>query len=679
MNQKSFKKVALRFKQLTRKGYGAFNSLHRVVNIGVVAACVLTYANVTATSAQSNVQSHRSVETLTEELEEVMVTASRVEMPLAQTPKLVTVINKEQINRAPVRSVQDLLNYTANVDILQRSGHGVQADVSIRGGSFNQTAILLNGINLSNAQTGHYSFDFPLNLSDIERIEIVQGPSALIYGAGAFSGGINIITKKNTNEKLYAKVESGMHDLKGIEVRGSARTGIASHTLSVSNNSSDGYAHNTDYAIHNMLWQTRLSLRESSTLDVQLGYNEKNYGANSFYTAAFPDQYERTSSYIATVKGEFDITPSLKFIPIAYWNRHYDQFDLVKDTDFGRNHHRGDMYGTNLILQYTSRLGITSLGSEVRKEDILSSNLGKVMAAPRGNYSSYDDRTNVSGTAEHTVSINRITLSAGALMNYNTFIGNGAEFFPSAGASYRANDYITFASSWSKSMRVPSFTELYYNTDTHVANENLLPEKSESADLSLRCRNSIFDASVTGFLLWGRNMIDWIKETPDAKPASANITEVDTKGIETNARLRIGRLVPALGHDASIALGYTRMWQDINSGMYISESADKLNYLRDKFTAQLNHRIIDKLSISWFLRTQKRMGQYTIFNDNKSTGVSSGYPGFSTLDLKLQYACSNNLVFNLNINNIFDTDYVDLGNIHQPGLWLMGGISYTIN
>ena len=676
MNQKCFKEKAFRFRRLTRKAYGAFNSMHRVVNIGVLSCTVLTFADVKTASAQSNVDVHNRVDTLTEELDEVMVTASRVEMPMAQTPKLVTVISKKQIERAPVRSIQDLLNYAANVDILQRNGHGVQADVSIRGGSFNQTAILLNGINLSNAQTGHYSFDIPVNLSDIERIEIVQGPSALIYGAGAFSGGINIITKKSADDKLYAKVESGMHYLKGVEVRGAAQTGIASHTLSIGNNSSKGYAHNTDYDIYNLLWQTHFSLINTSRLDVQFGYNEKSYGANSFYTAAYPDQYERLSSYMATVKGEFG--EKLKFIPILYWNRHNDQFDLIKDTDTGRNHHQGDTYGTNLILQYVSRSGVTSIGSEVRKDDILSSNLGKAMSEPRGKYTAYDDRTNVSATFEHTARFYRFNLSAGVLMNYNSFGDNGVEFFPSVGASYRPDDHVTIAASWGRSTRVPTFTELYYNTATHVANENLLPEKSGAADLSFRYRYNILDASVTGFLLRGSNMIDWIKETSDSKPTSANITEVDTRGIEANARLRIGQIAPALGEDASLAIGYTRMWQDISAGIYISESADKLNYLRDKFTAQVNHRIAGNLSAGWFFRMQKRMGKYTLYEDNKSTGDTSGYPAFSTLDLKLQYTCNNNLVFNLSMNNIFDTNYVDLGNIHQPGYWLMGGISYTI-
>ncbi len=130
------------------------------------------------------------------ELDEVMVTASRVETPVNQVAKLVTIITKEQIEQAPVQSIQDLLVYAANIDVIQRGGHGVQADISIRGGSFDQNAVLLNGVNLTNAQTGHYSFDIPINLSDIERIEIIHGPAALIYGSSAFSGGESTLLQR---------------------------------------------------------------------------------------------------------------------------------------------------------------------------------------------------------------------------------------------------------------------------------------------------------------------------------------------------------------------------------------------------------------------------------------------------------------------------------------------------
>lgn len=671
MNQKQVnKQQAYRFKRFLRKAYSAFNSMHRLVNIGVVTGCALTCLHVSLASAQttSNEQQQKVME---KELDEVMVTASRVEMPINQTAKLVTVITKEQIEQAPVQSIQDLLVYAANIDVIQRGGHGVQADISIRGGTFDQNAVLLNGVNLSNPHTGHYSFDIPINLSDIERIEIIHGPSALIYGASAFSGGINIITKKSADYKAYASVESGMHKLRGMEVHGVAKAGITTNSLSVGYNSSAGYIANSDYDLYNVLWQTRFRLNESK-IDLQLGYNDKKYGANTFYSAKYPNQYERTSTYMGSLKGEFG--SKFKIIPIVYWDRHHDQFDLIKDTDKGRNYHRNDTYGANLIFSYESRLGITSLGGELRKEDIMSSVLGKPMIEPHRKYKMYDDRTNASVAFEHTLSIEKVVLSAGVLMNHNTLLSGKYRFYPSVSATYRPVEDFNISSSWSKSTRMPTFTDLYYTTETHNGNSGLKPEKSESLDLNFKYNKSFFSAYLTGFLLWGRDMIDWVKvNATDTKWASWNLTKVDTKGVEMGVKFRLADVFPVLGEQSSVSLDYARMHQTSDAQNMISLYS--LNYLRDKFTAQFHHQIYKGFSAGWYFRLQKRMGFYEKYENLVKVG-NEHYPAFSTLDLKLNYKY-NDLQLNLSMNNLYNTHYFDRGNIPQPGFWLMGGISYT--
>jgi iron complex outermembrane receptor protein len=670
MDQKHFnQQQAYRFKRFVRKAYSAFNSMHRLVNIGVVSGCALACLHVSVVSAQSTGSNEQQQKVMEKELDEVMVTASRVETPVNQVAKLVTIITKEQIEQAPVQSIQDLLVYAANIDVIQRGGHGVQADISIRGGTFDQNAVLLNGINISNAQTGHYSFDIPVNLSDIERIEIIHGPSALIYGASAFSGGINIITKKNADYKAYASVEAGMHKLRGIEARGAAQTGIATNSLSVGYNSSSGYIANSDYDLYNVLWQTRFRLKGVNKMDLQLGYNDKKYGANTFYSAKFPNQYERTSTYMGSLKGEFG--SQLKIIPIIYWNRHHDQFDLIKDDDYGRNFHRNDTYGANLIFNYKWKLGTTSLGGELRREDIMSSVLGKEMVEPHRKYKMYDDRTNASVALEHTLNLEKFVFSAGVLMNHNTLLNGKYKFYPSVSASYRPMDGFNISSSWSKSTRMPTFTDLYYTTETHNGNNGLKPEKSESLELNFKYSQSFFSAYLTGFLLWGRDMIDWVKV--DDKWASWNLTKVDTRGVEMGVKLRLGDVIPALGGQSSLSLDYARMHQTSDTQEMVSLYS--LNYLRDKFTAQFHHQIYKGLSAGWYFRFQKRMGFYEKYENLEKVG-NEPYPAFSTLDLKLNYKY-NDLMFDLSMNNLYDTHYFDRGNIPQAGFWLMGGISYT--
>jgi iron complex outermembrane receptor protein len=674
MNRKTnYEQLPIRFKRFARKGYAAFNSMHKVVNIGVVAGCVLTSMLIDTAHAQTLTEDRRQQVMEEQELDEVMVTASRLETPLSQAAKLVTLITKEQIERAPVQSIQDLLIYAANIDVVQRGGHGVQADISIRGGSFDQNAVLLNGINLSNAHTGHYNFDLPINLSDIERIEIIHGPSALAYGSGSFSGGINIITKKKTSDKLYARMEGGMYALRGIELRSTLPVGIASNSLSAGYDASNGYTANSDYTIYNVLWQTRLALPQEAKVDIQAGYNDKKYGANTFYSAKYPNQYEQTGTYTGAIKGE--LGGKLKVVPILYWNRHYDRFDLNRGSEAGRNFHRNDTYGGNLILSYHSKAGTSSLGVEWRREEVLSSALGKPLPEPQGYYTKSDERTNTSASLEHTLTWNRWAVSAGIWLNHTSLLKGEYGFYPSAGIVYRPIDRLKLSASWSRSTRMPTFTDLYYTTETHNGNEGLRPEKSESLDAGLKYTNDFMEAYLTSFLLWGRDMIDWVKKDPqDLKWASWNLTKIQTQGLEAGVRLRLAELLPCLGSQSFLSLDYARMHQTSDSQGLLSMYL--LNYLRDKFTAGLSHPIYKGLSAHWFFRLQKRMGTYEKFVDlEKAWDVP--YPAFSTLDLRLNYTYRA-LAFNLSLNNLYDTFYFDKGNIPQPGFWLMGGVSYTL-
>ena len=201
-NWKHAAKETVRFRRFERRNYSAFRSMHKVINIGVVSASTLLFALPANAQAQKPVEQTQQSASTQVDLDEVEVTASRAPIALNQATKIVTVIPAQEIAAAPVTSIQDLLEYAAGVDVRQRGEGGTQADISIRGGTFDQIAVLLNGINLSNPQTGHYSFDIPVNLSDIERIEVISGPSSRVFGASAFAGAINIITKSGQSNRI---------------------------------------------------------------------------------------------------------------------------------------------------------------------------------------------------------------------------------------------------------------------------------------------------------------------------------------------------------------------------------------------------------------------------------------------------------------------------------------------
>lgn len=178
--------------------------------------------------------------------------------------------------------------------------------------------------------------------------------------------------------------------------------------------------------------------------------------------------------------------------------------------------------------------------------------------------------------------------------------------------------------------------------------------------------------------MWGRDIIDWVKkEREDGKIVSAswNHTAVNTQGIETGVRFRLSELLPILGENASLSLDYARLHQDSDSKG--QNSIFKLNYLRDKFTTTFNHHIYNGFSAGWYLRYQKRMGMYTVFENSASTGKTEPYKAFTTLDVKLNYQYDRWL-WHLNLNNLYNTRRNDMGNIPQPGFWLTGGIVYTL-
>ncbi|MDR2147245.1 MAG: TonB-dependent receptor [Tannerella sp.] len=662
---------SVRFKRFSRKAYSVFNSLHKIVSIGVLAACTLTFANTGKAVAQSDSTRQTPQGTFSEqELEEVTVTASRIETPVNQAAKIVTVITAREIAAAPVQSVEELLNYIANIDVVQRGGHGVQSDISIRGGSADQTAVLLNGINLSNSHTGHYSFDFPINLSDIERIEILHGPSALVYGSSAFSGGINIITRKKSDYNLLASLEGGMHAFRSAEIRGALDTKSTNNSLSIGYKASDGYIANSDYNIYNLLWQSRLHFQSNSHLDFLAGYNQKKYGANTFYSVTYPNQYERTSEIVGAVSGVFG--NRFKFVPQLYWTRHFDQFDLIKDTETGRNFHRGDTYGANMMFQITSLLGATYFGGELRREEIMSSNLGQPLAHPEGHYKMYDDRTQTNIALEHTFLYRKFIFSAGVLANYNTLQNDGFRFYPSVSVAYSPVNQLKIYTTWNRSSRLPTFTDLYYTTETHNANGQLQAERSESFDLGLTYRNAFMEATFTGYMMNGRNMIDWVREAGETKWASWNFTEVNKRGVESSLKFPLYNVWRILGKNSLFSISYARMDQDADSkGL---ESRYTLNYLRDKLTVQFKHDIINHLTVNWNFRYQDRMGEFRMYEDGKDLGMKA-FPPFSTLDVKLMYEQQKFSVY-LDLNNLYNTYYYDIGNVPQAGFWLIGGVRY---
>jgi iron complex outermembrane receptor protein len=216
MKQKKRKNISiLAFRCWSRKNYAVFNSLHKVIKICTL--CIIYNIIVLPQKTQAQ-RSNDSLQVKSFELGEVVITAGRTPVEAQQAARIVSVITKSEIERSPVQNLNDLLRFVAGVDVRQRGAFGAQADISIRGGTYDQTLILLNGVNVTDPQTGHHNLNLPIDLESIERIEILQGPAAKSFGPNAFNGAINIITGNSKHNHIRSSGMVGQYGLKKASV-----------------------------------------------------------------------------------------------------------------------------------------------------------------------------------------------------------------------------------------------------------------------------------------------------------------------------------------------------------------------------------------------------------------------------------------------------------------------------
>ena len=189
MHRHQERPAVITWKQFANKGYSAFASLHRQVRIGVLSVATLSVAASAHAQRQSSpVISYEEENTVEEEeLAEVTVSGTMAPLTQLQSARLVSVLSRQDIEQAAVQSINDLFKLVTGVDVRQRGGFGIQTDISIDGGTFDQVTLLLNGIDIGNPQTGHLSADFPVSFSDIERIEVLEGAASRVYGGQSLS------------------------------------------------------------------------------------------------------------------------------------------------------------------------------------------------------------------------------------------------------------------------------------------------------------------------------------------------------------------------------------------------------------------------------------------------------------------------------------------------------------
>jgi iron complex outermembrane receptor protein len=660
------------FRRWTRTPYAVFNSLNATVKIGVLGAAMLTIANqeVLAQNGSKKTESDPVFQ-----LEEVQVN-SDLPPTTQQLVKVVTVLDRKDISRAAVQNVQDLLRYVQGIDLRTRGSESVQADVNLRGGSADQTAVLLNGVNLTDPQTGHFNMDIPLDIRLIDRIEILYGPGAWTAGAISFSGAINIVTRQIIRTGVEAGVTAGDHGYGQAGAVGYLNSGNWRVAAAANGTRSDGFTGNTDFGIFNAYANVRYITNRFGQLSLQAGVQSKNFGANSFYTAAFPNQYEETRTLFASLQYKkngrrWSVSAG------AYYRRHHDRFELFRDGVGayqgypGPNFHLTDVAGATVQANYRSLLGVTSLSGDLRVDHIYSNTLGMPLA--RSHYDPYEgadlfvksaDRKYGSLSLKQVKEWRRWNFSAGLMGSGND--DYGFRMYAGGNVDYAFSRQFTVGSWVHNSYRMPTFTELYYNSPSQQGNPGLNPEEAFNADFHLVWTPGKWTVRGAFFSRYGYRVIDWVKLPSETVWKSTMLTDVHSLGTELAVDYRPGwRWLTSLHADYS--------YLHVNKRLGELQSLYTLDYLKNQAHVRGVHPVAGRLSAAWQVTYNDRAGSYK----DLKTGSITAFKPYAVCDLKVQWDEKHYRIF-AEATNLFDTKYFDFGNLPQPGIWVKAGLSVKV-
>lgn len=673
------------FSRWTRSGFGIFQSQGKQIAIATtVLAISLVFGNQ---------ESYAQVDTTKNEplfeLDEIIVNGEQEPMPFSKIARIVTIISQKEIEAAPVSDINELLEYALGIEIRQRGPNGVQADISMRGGTFDQTAVLLNGVNISDPQTGHHNLNLPIDINSIERIEILTGPAAMIFGVNAFNGAINIITNQQSPDQIKILVKIGQFESTQQNASILVTHKNISHLLSIGNKRSNGYLtndsiNNTDYNSSNVFYHAKWTSTHQQ-LDFQIGTLHKEFGANSFYTPAYPEQFEATRTYFGSMRYTLK-NRLLTLKPNIYYRRHHDRFELFRNTApdwyLTHNYHMTDVAGAQLPLIIQIKTGAIMFSLNHRYEHIYSNTLGNPMSGTlsvpneKAQFDHQAERFHTGLQLSYALDINKIYFTAGLFASHYSPQHEEINIYPAIEASYAILDNLRLMVSYNEAMRMPTFTDLYYNGPSNVGNANLKPEKSSTAELGFKFMQKNIQLQGSAFIRNGENIIEWVKESEaqyNAVWKTQNLTQVIAKGIIISATIKTDKILnlKPLKH---ITINYA--WLNENAKTQALETKYITDNLKHNLNIRLAHSIYKSFYADWGFQFQDRTGSYTEYNNNR-WGEEISYKPYWLVNTKVGWNKNQWNIF-IEAFNLFNQKHCDISNIPQPGRWLQMGVAYKL-
>lgn len=626
-------------------------------------------------------------QTDTTQLRTVEVTATPISSTLPRVGRHLQVIDSLALHGNARPEVSEVLRNTTLVDVRQRGPFDVQTDLGIRGGTYDQALVLVDGVPMSDPQTGHHVMDLPLVPDAIDRVEVLYGGASRTFGAGAFSGAIHIITRAPQDFRGQLVVDGGAFGSYRARVMQDVLLGGTGLRVAAQYGHSDGYVHNSDFDQSGVQLEARHAFGRT-VLRVQGGYACKRFGAQNFYTSLYPDQQEITGTGYANA--ELRHTGSRwSWLVHAYGRQHDDRFELFRegdgyyrysngyfirgDADTARfsptffytyhNRHRTAVAGTEAQVKRTWTAGTTSFGAHARYEHIYSNVLGLPLAEPveasgaREAFTKADERRNLALTADHRYDHGKWTIDGGVLLNISSAFA--PEWAPGVDVVYRGSDRTSSYLSVGRAFRFPTWTDLYYDRGGAVGSAGLRPEHADQLEIGHRVHVGHTTVKLAAWRRQGRDLIDWVVLPGESTTHAANLTEVDLNGIELEATHAQGK-----GRGGAL---YAYQWADQSS--FAFRSLYVLDHLTHNAVVWWSQPLAQGLRAQVNVTWRQRYGTYARASD----GLPVNYPDPLRVDLRVDWTRGAITVF-ASAYNLTDAEQMDRANVPLPGRWISGGM-----
>jgi iron complex outermembrane receptor protein len=572
------------------------------------------------------------------EVDTIQVTTTIEPLPLAESDRSVDIITPGDLPIGADSPV-DLLRTDPSLNLQARAGEGVQADLSIRGTTFEQSLVLVNGFRVNDPETGHLNLDIPVPLDAITRIDVLHGSGSTYYGSDAIGGAVNLLTGPPPSGLSFI-ARSGAGNFGSLEnhLRASYSTGPFATQLTGSRDQSDGFTYDRNYSSNALASESWLKTKPGTT-DILLAASDRPYGANNFY-GNYPE-WERTKGWLGSIQQQLGQRTAASF----GYTRHTDLFVLIlgQPAIYENNHvttayegalRRADDLGRNTTLAY---------GLEESGDSIHSNSLGQHARNQGAGYANLSLR-----------SLRRFSLSLGA--REEVLSGQGSVFSPSAAAAFTLSKTLRLRASAGHGFRQPTYVDLYYSDPATTGNPNLKPESSWSFEggADWTPANGRVTLTVVGFRLNQTNAIDYTKpaSAPTQLWQAVNVPTLDISGAEASARIR-------LTSTQQLQLSYTAAHSANLPPNYLSEYA--FNYAAQNAIFAWSGELPGKYGHQISARTQVNIVQKT---------TQTAYPLWD-IDVARNAGRVRPYLRLLNLSN---TGYTEIVGVPMQGRTIMGGM-----